>query len=59
MGDFPYVEWLARLYKKVGEFSGSWTDYYVSKQSANVLQCSPLNLNSREPTKFVPILNLL
>ena len=27
MGDFPYVEWLARLYKKVGEFSGSWTDY--------------------------------
>ena len=27
MGDFPYIEWLARLYKKVGEFSGSWTDY--------------------------------
>ena len=27
MEDFPYVEWLARLYKKVGEFSGSWTDY--------------------------------
>ena len=27
MEGLPYVEWLARLYKKVGEFSGSWTDY--------------------------------
>ena len=27
MGDCAYAEKLARLYKKVGEFSGSWTDY--------------------------------
>ena len=27
MGDFPYVQWLARLYKKNAESSGLWTDY--------------------------------
>ena len=37
MGDFLYIEWLARLYKKVGEFSGSWTDYIKVTISANTL----------------------
>ena len=27
MGDFPYLEWLARDYKQRGEKSGLWTDY--------------------------------
>ena len=27
MGDFPYLEWLARDYKRRGEKSGLWTDY--------------------------------
>ena len=27
MGDFPYLEWLARDYKQRGENSGLWTDY--------------------------------
>ena len=27
MGDFPYIDHLARLYKQKGEESGNWTDY--------------------------------
>ena len=27
MGDFPYIDHLARLYKQKGEESGTWTDY--------------------------------
>ena len=27
MGDFPYLEWLARDYQQRGEKSGLWTDY--------------------------------
>ena len=27
MGDFPYLEWLARDYKQRGAKSGLWTDY--------------------------------
>ena len=27
MGDFPYLEWLARDYMQRGEKSGLWTDY--------------------------------
>ena len=27
MGDFPYLNWLTREYKKRAEESGHWTDY--------------------------------
>ena len=27
MGDFPYIDWLTREYKKKAEESGHWTDY--------------------------------
>ena len=27
MGDFPYVDWLARNYKKISEETSHWTDY--------------------------------
>ena len=27
MGDFPYVEWLARKYMEKGEISRCWSDY--------------------------------
>ena len=42
MGDFPYVEWLARLYKNVGDFSGSWTDYIKVKTSDVILHAAVL-----------------
>ena len=31
MGDFPYIDHLARLYKQKGEESGNWTDYLKVK----------------------------
>ena len=27
MGDFPYLDWLTKEYKKRAEESGHWTDY--------------------------------
>ena len=27
MGDFPYLDWLTREYKRRADKSGHWTDY--------------------------------
>ena len=37
MGDFPYIDHLARLYKQKGEESGNWTDYLKVKLNLSAI----------------------
>ena len=41
MGDFPYMDWLTREYKKRAETSGDWTDYLKVRSSDRLPLVSP------------------
>ena len=48
MGDFPYIDWLTREYKKKAETSGDWTDYLrVCNKKVPPLQVVVVRVNER------------